>query len=153
MGKHAKFDGTQKFYYLYRAAIGTKEDPSKLSKGIPAVTVCISKDPDGIFFRGISVASPAEKTVSRRDGRNRAHGKMMKAVSVFKRNSGIKDFSFAEKVDGGSARDQINDVMVTGPLVDNPEKYSPDVCKAYWVANAEPSEFEKKLIGEKEMTL
>lgn len=130
-----------KFYFLYRSACKSIKDANgvitsmAIVKGVPAVTVCIMKDGE-YFYRGIAVASESEKSVVKNTGRNKAYGRMIKALS---RN----DRGLIAKNDG--AMHQIMHVMEEGPLVDNPAKYVPKVIRAYWEACADTSEFERRL--------
>jgi len=134
-----------KFYYLYRSACKPVKDADgfissmTVFKGIPAVTVCIMKNENGTFYRGISIASESEKSVMKNVGRNKAYGRMIKAFSRNDRGPSIKD--------GGAMR-QIMKVMDEGPRVDNPAKYVPKVLRSYWESCADTSKFERRLFND-----
>lgn len=138
--------GRYKFYYLYRSACKTTKNVNgavtsiSFVKGIPAVTICIMQDENGMFHRGVSVASESEMYVMKAAGRYYAHRRMVKAF--FAGQYGSKD---PARIPEGGALHQIRQVMEEGPTVDNPAKYIPKVLRTYWETCADTSEFERRL--------
>lgn len=127
-----------KFYYLYRSDIKYDKYGNAIDmvRGIPAVTICVIKNKENKFYRGISVASESEKSVVKKIGRYKAHGRMIKAILHGKSGPEIRL---------GGAFSQIENVLIEGPEVDNPAKYNICALLKYWDADTQPTGFEQKL--------
>jgi len=143
---------TSKIYYLYKAQIrqekgGENDGAITWVKGRPTVTICIGKDQDGKFYRGISVASDREPMVTKKDGRNRARGRMIRAV---KRGNGVfhdlEGKQYNPVIYPGSAMRQIDATCQIGPNADIPEKYISSAFRQYWAADVLPTRFERMLM-------
>lgn len=129
-----------KIYYLHRLGKKTLPDGSQVNiKGVPAVTICIGRDHNNNFFRGISVAAEHEPLgIIKKEGRNRAKGRMTQA---FRRKTSLDDF------ENSSAMKQFSKVFFEGPGIDNPKKYSNDLFDSPFLVSAfiEPTPFELTL--------
>lgn len=65
------------FYYLYDER---SDGEGNNVKGYPIVTVCLGQHPEsGKFSRGFAICSPLESLITRREGRNWALARMLRA--------------------------------------------------------------------------